>query len=103
MNLEFGVPYHHKTIDQCRAIGARGGRRSGIVRRAGRLAQFAGISASDAEPQMETAHEASMLLDKQFPHLRNAWASTARAASRVGGRTSRTWARKGSPVGADRP
>ena len=39
MNLEFGIPYHHKTIDQCRAIGARGGRRSGMVRRARRLAQ----------------------------------------------------------------
>jgi len=78
MNLEFGVPYHHKTIDQCRAIGARGGRRSGMVRRARRLAQLAEATASHAEPQLETAHEASMLLDEQFPHLRNAWVRTAR-------------------------
>ena len=78
MNLEFGVPYHHKTIDQCRAIGARGGRRSGMVRRARRLAQLAEVTASHTEPQLETAHEASMLLDEQFPHLRNAWARTAR-------------------------
>ncbi len=77
MNLEFGVPYHRKTIDQCRAIGARGGRRSGMVRRARRLAQPAEATASLAEPQLETAHEASMLLDEQFPHLRNAWARTA--------------------------
>ena len=78
MNLEFGVPYHHKTIDQCRAIGARGGRRSGMVRRARRLAQLVEATASLAEPQSETAHETSMLLDEQFPHLRNAWARTAR-------------------------
>lgn len=72
MNLEFGIPYHHKTIDQCRAIGARGGRRSGMVRRARRLAQ-AETLARHHESQLETAHEASMLLDERFPHLRNAW------------------------------
>jgi len=76
MNLEFGVPYHLKTIDQCRAIGARGGRRSGMVRRARRLARIAEALARHAEPQLETAHEASLLLDEQFPHLRNAWART---------------------------
>jgi len=78
MNLEFGVPYHQKTIDQCRAIGARGGRRSGMVRRARRLAQLAEVTASHTEPQLETAHEANVLLDEQFPHLRNAWVRTAR-------------------------
>lgn len=78
MNLEFGIPYHHKTIDQCRAIGARGGRRSGLVRRARCLAKIAEPTASCSEAQLETAHEASMLLDEQFPHLRNAWARTGR-------------------------
>jgi len=78
MNLDFGVPYHQKTIDQCRAIGARGGRRSGMVRRARRLAQLAEALARAPEPQLETVHEASMLLDEQFPHLRNAWARTHR-------------------------
>ena len=78
MNLEFGVPYHHKTIDQCRAIGARGGRRSGMARRARLLAQRAQATARHSESQLETAHEASMLLDEQFPHLRNAWARTDR-------------------------
>jgi hypothetical protein len=78
MNLEFGVPYHHNTIDQCRAIGARGGRRSGMIRRARRLAQLPQATASHSEPQLETAHEASTLLDAQFPHLRNAWARIAR-------------------------
>ena len=78
LNLEFGVPYHHKTIDQCRAIGARGGRRSGMVRRARRLAQFAETMTMHPKPQLETAHEASKLLDEQFPHLRNAWGRNAR-------------------------
>ena len=77
MNFEFGVPYHHKTIDQCRAIGARGGRRSGMTRRARRLAQMA-VARTSHEPELETAHEASMLLDQQFPHLRNAWVQTRR-------------------------
>lgn len=76
MNLEFGVPYHHKTIDQCRAIGARGGRRSGLTRRARRLAQVAARATDCPEPQLETAHEASKLLDERFPHLRNAWVRT---------------------------
>jgi len=78
LNLEFGVPYHHKTIDQCRAIGARGGRRSGLVRRARRLAQIAEATASLSVTLSETAHEASMLIDDQFPHLRNAWVRTGR-------------------------
>ena len=78
MNLEFGVPYYHKTIDQCRAIGARGGRSSGMVRRSLRQAQGIQATAIHPEPRLETAHEASMLLDAQFPHLRNAWLRTAR-------------------------
>lgn len=78
MNLDFGVPYHHKTIDQCRAIGAHGGRRSGMVRRARRRAQMMATVANDPEPRRETVHEASMLLDERFPHLRNAWARADR-------------------------
>jgi len=32
------------------------------------------------EPVLETAHQASLLLDERFPHLRNAWDRTARRA-----------------------
>ncbi len=81
MNLEFGVPYHHKTIDECRAIGARGGRRSGMTRRARRLAQVAARAIDCPEPELETAHEASMLLDGRFPHLRNAWVRRPRRSA----------------------
>ena len=72
MNLEFGTPYHNKTIDQCRAIGGSGGRRSGRNRRLRKLAEPSVRAAITPAPERETAHEASILLDKHFPHLRNA-------------------------------
>jgi len=81
MNLEFGVPYHHKTIDQCRVIGARGGRRSGMTRRVRHLARVAARASDCPGPELETAHEASMLLDARFPHLRNAWVRTPRLSA----------------------
>jgi len=70
MNLEFGKPYHNKTIEQCRAIGARGGRRSARNRRLRCMAQPPVPICQKPEP--ETAHEASMLLDQKFPWLRGA-------------------------------
>ena len=75
MNFEFGKPYHNKTIEQCRAIGARGGRRSGMNRRLRCVAQPP--AASRPAPEPETAHEASMLLDQKFPWLRGAERRTA--------------------------
>ncbi len=78
MDLEFGVPYHRKTIDQCRVIGARGGRRSGMVRRARQMGRITEATTGHSEPRLETVHEACLLLDEQFPHLRNAWSRTAR-------------------------
>ena len=68
MNLEFGKPYHNKTIEQCRAIGARGGRRSAMNRRLRCVARPPVLSRPAPVP--ETAREASMLLDQKFPWLR---------------------------------
>jgi hypothetical protein len=76
MNFNFGVPYHHKTIEQCRAIGARGGRRSAMNRRQRHLAPPSVPSRPAPDP--ETVHEASMLLDRQFPWLRGAERQTPR-------------------------
>ena len=39
MDIEFGTPYHRKTIDQCRAIGRIGGLRATRNRRFRRRAQ----------------------------------------------------------------
>jgi len=73
MNLEFGTPYHYKTINQCRTIGRIGGLRSARNRRQRRLAQPAAPATITPEPMCETAHEASERLDELLPHLRNAW------------------------------
>ncbi len=72
MNLEYGEPFHKKTIDQCRAIGCRGGLRSSKNRRLRRLAETPVATAMAPEPERETAHAASMRLDRQFPWLRGA-------------------------------
>ncbi len=73
MNLEFGSPFHHKNIDQCRIIGRIGGVRSGQSRRLRKLAQPPTPIAISPEPQRETAHQASLLLDSEFPWLKGAW------------------------------
>ena len=78
MNLEFGKPFHNKTIDQCGAIGRRGGVRSGRNRRLRRLAEPSVPATITPAPERETAHEASMLLNELCPHLRNAWVRPVR-------------------------
>jgi hypothetical protein len=69
MNLEFGTPYHHKTIDQCRVIGRIGGRRSARNRRQRRLAQPPTPTSISLEPERETAHEASLLLAARWAFI----------------------------------
>ena len=78
MNLQFGTPYHNKTIDQCRVIGRIGGRRSACIRCLRRLAQPSTATSVNQEPERETAHEASILLDARFPWLEDAWMRPAR-------------------------
>ena len=63
-----------KTIEQCRQLGARGGRAHA---RNLRLRKFQTLVHSGAEipgPPSETAHEASLRLDAQFPWLAAAFA-----------------------------
>jgi hypothetical protein len=78
MNIDYAKPYFNMTITDCRAAGARGGRQSGRSRRSRALARAAATVASRPEPELETAHQASMLLDERFPHLRNAWPRSVR-------------------------
>jgi hypothetical protein len=78
MNIDYTKPYFNLTISACCAAGARGGRRSGRARRFRALAHAAATVACRPEPELETAHQASMLLDERFPHLRNAWPRHAR-------------------------
>ncbi len=66
----------NKTADQCRLVGARGGRaraRNLRLLRAHRPATPQPV-APEPEYDPESAHEASLLLDEQFPHLRAAFA-----------------------------
>jgi hypothetical protein len=78
MNLEFGTPYYHKTIDQCRTIGRIGGLRSAHNRRQRCPDQQPTPTSISLEPKRETAHEASMHLDAKFPWLKNSWARPVR-------------------------
>jgi hypothetical protein len=73
MHIDFTRPYFNMSVEACRAAGVRGGRRSGRSRRLRQLAQALAVTATRPEPKLETANEASMLLDQRFPHLRNAW------------------------------
>lgn len=57
-----------KTIDQCRMIGARGGRARARKSRMRKL-QAAPKTAPGPLPRPETAAEAIALLDRQFPWL----------------------------------
>lgn len=77
----------NKTAEECRFVGALGGRASAISRRL-RLATWpAALPFHEPEFDAETAHEASAVLDEQFPHLRSAFASPRRGM--VGGRGGR--------------
>src|ERR1700686_3857493 len=82
MNILF-----RKTIEQCRQLGARGGRAHA---RNLRLRQSQPPLQAGAEipgPPSETAHEASLRLDVQFPWLAAAFAPrpTLRARPASGG------------------
>lgn len=57
----------NKTIDQCRRIGARGGRARARNLRLRRMAAL--TTASAPAPVLETAADAIALLDRQFPWL----------------------------------
>lgn len=66
-------PLFAKTATQCRAVGARGGRARARNLRLLRVHQPALPPPVEPEAEPETAHEASVLLDQQFPHLRDAF------------------------------
>jgi len=72
MIFDYTKPYFNMSIAACRAV-ALGGRRSARNRRLRRLTQPPVVTPSRPVPELETAHQASMLLDARFPHLRNAW------------------------------
>ena len=57
-----------KTIDQCRIMGARGGRARARNLRVRRLQPAPKMPVAMA-PRLETAEEAIALLDRQFPWL----------------------------------
>lgn len=79
----------NKTSDECRRVGARGGRASAISRRMG-LATWPASIPDEIEVDAETAHEASVLLDDLFPHLKNAFGTPQHKGWRAkGGRHSR--------------
>jgi hypothetical protein len=71
MNLEYGTPYYQKTIDQCRAIGARGGRRAARNRRL-RQASQARETRAITEPDQETTAAAIASIDRLCPWLAGA-------------------------------
>jgi hypothetical protein len=58
----------NKTIDECRKVGARGGRARARNLRLRKLAP-AGTGTRFLAPALETAADAMALLDSQFPWL----------------------------------
>jgi len=69
--------YFNMTFDACRRAGRVGGRRSARNRRLRKASQELMVQ-SIMEPYRETAHEAIVLLDQQFPWLRGAERRTRR-------------------------
>lgn len=63
----------HKTIEQCRQLGARGGRVHARNLRLARAQAPAHPVTETPGPLPETAHEASLLLDALFPWLAGAF------------------------------
>ena len=64
----------NKTIEQCRKLGARGGRAYGRnLRRAKSQTPPPPPAVSRPELPLETVQEASLLLDAQFPWLAGAF------------------------------
>jgi len=65
----------NKSLEQCRQLGARGGKASACHRRLRLWAESQlprQIAAAPDDPDRETAAEAMALLDAQFPWLRGA-------------------------------
>ena len=61
----------HKSLDQCRQLGARGGRVQARNRRLRQLEESqAAATPAFPEPELETAAQAIAALDEQFPWLR---------------------------------
>ncbi len=87
MTFECGVPYHNKSIAQCRAIGRRGGLRSARNRRLRRLTEAPVPTTATPEPERETAREAIERIDALCPWLRGA--ELDRAAAPVPGTSPR--------------
>ena len=70
----------NQTISQCRLSGARGGRAfARNLRLRKLLAPPPPPQTTRIEPPPETAHEASLLLDRQFPWLAGAFVSKTEA------------------------
>jgi len=67
MNLEFGTPYYNKSIDQCRIIGARGGR---VRARNLRLQKATQVVPGTRRPEVETARQAIERIDALCPWLK---------------------------------
>ena len=63
-----------KTIEQCRQLGARGGRAHARNLRLRKFQPPVPLGAEIPGPPSETAHEASLRLDAQFPWLAAAFA-----------------------------
>jgi hypothetical protein len=63
-----------KTIEECRQLGARGGRAFARNQRLRKSQTQTPRPALLPDPPAETAHQASLLLDAQFPWLVGAFA-----------------------------
>jgi hypothetical protein len=80
----------NKTAPECRFIGVRGGRASAVSRRLYPAMWPTAEPTDEPEFDPESAHEASVLLDERFPHLRWAFAKPKhREATKRGGRFAR--------------
>ena len=72
----------HKSLEQCRHLGARGGRacaRNQRLRRLAPLPSQAPTTPALDQPSSETAAQAIATLDAQFPWLRGAEKRRSRA------------------------
>ena len=69
----------NKTLEQCRQLGARGGRTFARNQRLRKSQTPVPPVASFPTPPLESVHQASLLLDAQFPWL--VGASTRRPTS----------------------
>jgi hypothetical protein len=70
MTIDHTRPYFNLDRQACRLAGAIGGRRAARNRWLRRLAETPVPAARAVEPEVETTHQASLLLDQRFPHLR---------------------------------